>query len=89
MFTTNAQTLHTHNNEWELTLSVDKTKIMIFRNGGKIKDNERFFYIGRALQTVDNFNYLGMLFNCNGRFSITQKHIADQGIKAFLQLTID
>jgi hypothetical protein len=39
-------TLHTYNNEWKLTLNVDKTKIMVFRNGGKVKDNERFFYNG-------------------------------------------
>jgi hypothetical protein len=38
---------------------------------------------------VDNINYLGMLLNYNGKFNITQKHIADQGRKAFLQLTIN
>ena len=59
---------------------------MVFRNGGKIKDNERFFYNGRALETVDNFNYLGMLFNYNGKFNITQKHTADQGRKAFFAI---
>ena len=79
-------TLHTYNKEWKLTLNVDKTKIMVFRNGGKIKDNERFFYNGRALETVDNFNYLGMLFNYNGKFNITQKHTADQGRKAFFAI---
>jgi hypothetical protein len=28
-------TLHTYSNEWKLTLNVDKTKIMVFRNGAK------------------------------------------------------
>jgi hypothetical protein len=41
---------------------------MVFRNGGKVKDNERFFNNGRALEMVDNFNYLGMLFNYNGSY---------------------
>jgi hypothetical protein len=79
-------TLHTYNNEWKLTLNVDKTKIMVFRNGDKVEDNEIFFYNGRALEMVDNFNYLGMLFNYNGKFNITQKHIADQGRKAFFAI---
>ena len=32
--------LHKYENEWKLTLNVDKTIIVIFRNGGNIKENE-------------------------------------------------
>jgi hypothetical protein len=66
---------------------VDKTKVMIFKNEGKMKNNVIFFFFffcnGRALQIVDEFNYLGMLFSYNEKFNITQKHIADKRIKGF------
>jgi hypothetical protein len=43
-------TLHCYNNEWNLTLNVDKTKIVVFRNGGKIRDNEKWFYNGKEIE---------------------------------------
>lgn len=68
--------------EWKLQLNVEKTKIMIFRNGGRIRDDEKWFYNNNEVQLVSEFNYLGMLFNYNGKFNKTQKHVADQGRKA-------
>ena len=74
--------LHKYNKEWKLTLNVDKTKIVIFRNGGNIRDNEKWFYDSTEIQIVNQFNYLGMLFNYNGKFNETQKHVAQQGRKS-------
>ena len=61
--------LHTYCQEWNLTVNTDKTKIMVFRNMGKIKENEKWFYNNFELQTVDEFNYLGLLLNYNGKFT--------------------
>ena len=35
---------------------------------------------------VNQFNYLGMLFNYNGKFNETQKHVAQQGRKAYFAI---
>ena len=78
--------LHKYNKEWKLTLNVDKTKIVIFRNGGNIRENEKWFYDGTEIQIVNQFNYLGMLFNYNGKFNETQKHVAQQGRKAYFAI---
>ena len=78
--------LHKYNKEWKLTLNVDKTKILIFRNGGNIRENEKWFYDGTQIQIVNQFNYLGMLFNYNGKFNETQKHVAQQGRKAYFAI---
>ena len=59
---------------------------MVFRNGGNLRENEKWFYNGRELETVNEFNYLGMLFNYNGKFNLTQKQLADQGRKAMFAL---
>ena len=79
-------TLHAYNDEWNLTLNVQKTKIVIFRNGGIIRENEKWFYNGQQIEVVNQFKYLGMLFNFNGKHNITQKHVAEQGRKAYFAL---
>ena len=38
------------------------TKIVIFRNGGKVRDNEKWFYNDCQLDIIHEFNYLGILF---------------------------
>ena len=78
--------LYNYNTQWNLTLNSDKTKIMVFRNGGNLRENEKWFYNGSELETVNEFNYLGMLFNYNGKFNLTQKQLADQGRKAMFAL---
>ena len=75
--------LYKYNTEWKLNLNTIKTKIMIFRNGGKQHDDEKWYYNNIEIEVVDEFNYLGMLFIYNGKFLKTQKHVANQGRKAF------
>lgn len=53
----------------KMEVNVDKTKIMIFRNGGKIKKN-KWIYKGEEIEIVNEFKYLGYWFttrNCEGR----------------------
>ena len=57
-------------------MNTDKTKIVVFRNGGRIRDNEKWFYDGNTLETVDQFIYLGMLLCYNGKFYQTQKTLS-------------
>ena len=67
-------------------MNTDKTKIVVFRNGGRIGDNENWLYDGNTLETVDQFIYLGMLLCYNGKFYQTQKHIAEPRRKALFAL---
>ena len=78
--------LHTYCQEWNLTVNTHKTKIMVFRNGGKIKEIEKWFYNNFELETVDEFNYLGLLLNYNGKFTKAQQKLADQGRKALFSI---
>jgi hypothetical protein len=72
--------------KWGLKVNIDKSKIVIFRNGGKIKLNEKWLYNGSALDIVENFTYLGIVFNYNNKFTMAEKKIADQGRKAIFAL---
>ena len=66
-------------------LNVDKTKVVIFRPSWQI-GNDSFYYNGNLVDIVNTFSYLGMLFNYNGTFNVTQKHIAAQGKKSLFCL---
>ena len=79
-------TLNDYCTEWNLTVNVQKTKIVVFRNGGNLRENETWLYQGEEIEIVQQFNYLGMNFNYNGKFNITQKHVADQGRKALFAI---
>ena len=59
--------LNNYCTEWNLTVNVQKTKIMIFRNGGNIRGNENWTYQGEEIEIVQQFSYLGMNFNYNGK----------------------
>ena len=79
--------LLTYTKKWNLTVNIDKTKIMVFRNGKKLNENETWTFDGKRLDIVDQFNYLGILLNYNGKFLQTQKHIAQQGQKALFAIS--
>ena len=42
-----------------LTVNMEKTKIMVFRRGGFLGKNEKWFYKKQQLETVDSYKYLG------------------------------
>lgn len=79
-------TLYSYTSVWDLTVNVQKTKIVIFRNGGKIHNNERWHLNGEPTEVVDSFTYLGLLLQYNGKFNNTQKQLASQGRKAMFSL---
>ena len=65
--------LLTYTKKWNLTVNIDKTKILVFGNGKKLIGPT----MAKNIEVVDQFNYLGMLFNYNGQFTHTQRHVAD------------
>ena len=82
----NINALLNYTMKWDLTVNTNKTKIVVFRNGGKIRKNEKWFYNGYELEVVNEFNYLGLLFFYNGKFSRAQKRAAEQGRKALFYI---
>ena len=47
---------------YEMIVNVVKTKVMVFRLGGRLRANEKFFYNGSKLEIVNGFQYVGLLF---------------------------
>ncbi|XP_053395023.1 uncharacterized protein LOC128555740 isoform X1 [Mercenaria mercenaria] len=74
--------LSTYCNKWGLEVNTLKTKIMFFRKRGPVKSNEKWHYNNQELDIVDNFNYLGIVFNYTGTFVLNQETLGDKGLKA-------
>ena len=68
------QLIEQYCNMSKLNLNVNKTKIMIFENGRHT--NYDFFLYNTRVEVVKSFKYLGLYLHKNGKWNITQTHIA-------------
>ncbi len=71
---------------WALQVNIDKTKIVVFKKGGRIGRNEQWKYKGRNIDVVNCFKYLGIVFAKSGKFNIAQKTLAEQATKGLFTL---
>jgi hypothetical protein len=78
--------VHLYSNEYDLYINLSKTKIVIFRNSGNCKPEEKWFLNGNHIELCNEFMYLGILFSFNGTFLQTQEKLSDQGRKAVFGL---
>ena len=80
--------LHNYCLNWGLTVNTLKTKIVGFRKTGRIKADENWTYNGEQIEAVNDFNYLGVIFNYTGFFVLNQEALAGKGLKALKSITI-
>ena len=78
----NIDRLYDYCNTWGLEVNINKTKTMVFRKRGELKNNERWIFNGQFLESVDNFNYLGTVFNYTGTFNLNQEYLSGKALKA-------
>jgi len=54
--------------------------------GESLSPFEKWYLDGKMIELCNQFVYLGLLFNYNGIFTITQKTLSEQGKKATFSL---
>ena len=59
-----------------------KTKVVVFCKRGQLWVEEEWFYIGEKLEAVNDFNYLGVVFNYTGSYTLNQQTLSGKGLKA-------
>ena len=55
-------------NKWDLTVNIDKTKIVVIRKGGTLNNHEKWTYADDKIEIVNSFNYLGIVLSSGGAF---------------------
>ena len=71
--------------QWELTVDISKTKILIFSSGRHAR-NLHFLFKGKEVDIVSEYKYLGIYLSRSGYFLNCKKHIAEQASIAMFAL---
>lgn len=74
--------LYEYCQQWGLTVNTAKTKIVVFRKSGAISQNESWFYNNEPLAVVNDFTYLGVVFNYTGSFVLNNQYIVSKALRA-------
>ena len=78
--------LYEYSMKWRLCVNIEKTKIMIFRKGGRLSNNLDFKYGNYPIEIVRRFSYLGVVFTTGGSFTDLQKTLVGQAQKGMYQM---
>jgi hypothetical protein len=52
--------------DWNLKCDLKKTKILVFKKGGKLKENEKWFVYDQLIKIVNELSYLGVTLESTG-----------------------
>ena len=74
--------LYKYYDKWGLEVKTAKTKVVVFRQRGRLRQNERWSLNGTVLETVNDFNYLGVVFNYTGSFALNQQTLSGKALRA-------
>jgi len=68
--------------KWGLKVNFDKTKVMVYRNGGIIRKGEKFYFNGKLIENVSYYKYLGLIMSTRLSWSPAQSTLSCQAQKA-------
>ena len=68
-----------------MEINLNKTKIMVFRNGGIVNQTEKWLYQGTEIEIVTIYKYLGLYFIPKLIWSKSNEILAMQAKKSYIQ----
>ena len=69
-----------------LIVNLDKSNIVVFRNGGHLALNEKWYFDNEEFEVVNIYRYLGVYFTTRLTFSPTLNDLADRARKGMLAI---
>ncbi|XP_039276148.1 uncharacterized protein LOC120349696 [Nilaparvata lugens] len=70
---------------WNLKVNLDKSKIMVFRNGGKLAGCEKWTFKNEQIECVNRYKYLGVVLTPTLNF---EAHLKEKSDKAKLAVNL-
>jgi len=68
--------------KWGLSVNMEKSNFMVFRNGGIVKNNEKVYFKGEKIRLISYYKYLGVVISSRLSWSPAQKTLAMQAEKS-------
>jgi len=75
-------TVQAYFQKMSLTVNLDKTKIIVFRRGGRLARDEKWTWMGNEIQVVNEYIYLGIPFTTKGTFLAAVNNMVNKSFKA-------
>jgi hypothetical protein len=72
--------------KWNLTVNIEKTKVIVFRKGGVLSETYRWTYANQNIEVVNHFNYLGVVMSCGNSFMQATKTLVGKALRALNSL---
>ena len=69
-----------------MSVNLNKTKILVFRNGGPLRDYEKWYYNGKQIETVSFYKYLGLVFTPKLLWTKAHTCLVSQASKAIFSV---
>ena len=68
--------------KWGLSVNMDKTKVVVFKNGGFLKNCEKWYFAGKPIQVETSYNYLGVIFSTTLNWSRCIENLSGKALRA-------
>ena len=65
-----------------MRVNLTKTNVIVFRNGGPLRKNEKFYYNNQQIETATYYKYLGTLFSSSLKWPACLNNLSQQASKA-------
>ena len=72
--------------EYKIRMHIGKTKIVVFRKGGRLRNTERWTYNGQNIEVISSFQYVGLLFTQKMSLYKMTKDLANKAKRVLVTL---
>ena len=72
--------------QWDLTVNLEKTNIVVFRKGGQLSRKEKLTYKGNTVKCVSGYTYLDLLLSAHMSYYLMSEQLAVKSKKALLSV---
>ena len=79
-------------NQWELSINVSKTSVMVFNKSSRVLNCSYGFHVnGTPIQPVKSYCYLGIIFSLSGSFKPAIEQLSKKALSAYFSIkrTVD
>ena len=78
--------LKLYRHRFKLKININKINVMVFRNGGYLRQYEKWFYDNIPLRVGSYYKYLGLAVSSRLSWYVCQKILAEQASKALFSI---